>query len=645
MRRFKRNVHQLILLQSLVLMLLPHVVLARGSQKTSSEGDWTEIIRQTMPAVISIIMYNASGEKLGSGSGFVIASDGIVVTNYHVIQGVSTASAITKQGEKFDIRGVIAFDPVKDFAILKIPAFDLPVVPLGNSNNTEVGESVLAIGDPGDQSRTFPATVSSGIISAKGRELDGSTWLQTSTPVSHGNSGGPLLNRRAEVVGVISRGKNIDGQNFNFAVPINYVRGALQLGTSIKYSLTQLAQAEIELARARAEKKKEEILKLFTPYEDPNGIFKLVVLKDWRVQTARKGLDNGGAIVETLIAPQSAAVAELGGYLSEGIRIGVILPPSNGSFTPDMIEKWKNVFPETFLKGNSGFELTNTGLFIINDEQAKVYTFEGKGQKLPEPEKNVCYVFGNQKAIVQINTVVPISELELLDVLNQLAKRFEFSTNFRTGNVGAPSTSHSGIASQPTNSVTVKDLEVSFRSNLFDETIRNAKQFLEITPNSREAHAYLGLSLLVKKDTDDAATHLQRAIMLGEPITLPVKRLREPVIGHGLDDASVTITATNIIIRSGKSTFQAGFSALSEARIANYNNQCPIVFLKGLFVEMSDNSQKTKQGVKQFNLFPPSATLQPMRQGNIFYNIAVCNDEGTIPLGIIKTLNRVMANQ
>lgn len=125
-----------------------------------------------MPGIVGIIMYDAAGKELGSGSGFIVGSDGTIVTNYHVIQGVSAAQVITKQGEKFDVKGVIAFDRDKDFAILKIPAFDLPVLRLGNSNNIEVGESVLAIGDP---KGVFTGTVSVGIISAKMRESAGST--------------------------------------------------------------------------------------------------------------------------------------------------------------------------------------------------------------------------------------------------------------------------------------------------------------------------------------------------------------------------------------------------------------------------------------------------------------------------------------
>lgn len=640
MTKLNKKTRQLISLQAfLFLLLLLQAIPALAQLKSGGEDDWTAITRKTMPAIVSIIMYNSNGEKLGSGSGFIVGTDGTVVTNYHVIQGVSTAQVITKQGEKFDVKGVVSFDRIKDFAILKIPAFDLPVVTLGNSNTTEVGEGVLAIGDP----LGLTGTVSSGIISAKGRELEGSTWIQTTAPITHGNSGGPLLNRRGEVIGVISRGKT-DG-NLNFAVPINYVRGALQLGTAIKNSLPELAEAETELARGEEEKKKEEFLNLFIPYEDPNGIFKLLIPKVWRVQRASNNLDGGATSIETIIAPQSAVLAELGGYLSDGIRINVVLPPSGGSFNGELIETWKTQFPESVLKGNPGFELTNTGMFIINDIQAKVYTFEGKGARVPEAEKTVSYIFGNQKAIVQIEVVQPISQVRSLELFSQLAKSFQLSMNLRSESSGSTSLPSSSSASNSGNAVTLRDIELSFRSNLFDDTIRNATRFLATTPNSKEAHTFLGLSLLIKKDVDNGVVHLERAVLLGEPVTLPVKRLREPLIGHGLDDAAVTFTPDSVIVRSGNSLFQANFSSLSDAGLRNYNNQCNIVFLKGIFTETSINSTKSKQGEKGFNLFPPTAILRPMQQGTIVYNVAACTEEGIVTMGIAKLLYRLQSNR
>ena len=153
--------------------------------------------------------------------------------------------------------------------------------------------------------------------------------------------------------------------------------------------------------------------------------------------------------------------------------------------------------------------------------------------------------------------------------------------------------------------MTLRDLELSFKSNLFDETIRNARRFLQANPNSPQAHAYLGYSLLVKKDVDNAVGHLLQAIVFGETVILPVKRLREPLLGHGLDEGTITLTRDSVIIRTGSSVHEANFSAIMESRLGNYNTTCPIVFLKGIFLDTAN--RKGKPGEKGFNLFPPSA--------------------------------------
>jgi hypothetical protein len=118
--------------------------------------------------------------------------------------------------------------------------------------------------------------------------------------------------------------------------------------------------------------------------------------------------------------------------------------------------------------------------------------------------------------------------------------------------------------------------------------------------------------------------------------------LREPLLGHGLDEATITITKDSVIIRSGKSLFQAGVSALSESRMGNYNNSCPIAFLKGQFFDGANNKGKASE--KGFNLFPPSASLRPVQQGRLVYNVASCNDEGIVTTAIVKLLYSLMAN-
>ncbi|MGI9067040.1 MAG: tetratricopeptide repeat protein [Pyrinomonadaceae bacterium] len=191
---------------------------------------------------------------------------------------------------------------------------------------------------------------------------------------------------------------------------------------------------------------------------------------------------------------------------------------------------------------------------------------------------------------------------------------------------------------QPSGPVTLRDIEISYKSSMFDETIRVASRFLEATPGSGEAHAYLGLALLARKDSDNAVLHLERAMLLGQSMTFPMKRLRELLFGNSFDDVTVGLTADALTIQQGKTSYRANFSALVDSRINNYQNQCPIAFLKGAFVE-----GKGKPGEKGFNLFPATATLQQVRQNNLVYNIPACNDDGMVPTTIIKLIYRLSA--
>jgi hypothetical protein len=189
---------------------------------------------------------------------------------------------------------------------------------------------------------------------------------------------------------------------------------------------------------------------------------------------------------------------------------------------------------------------------------------------------------------------------------------------------------------QPSGPVTMRDIELSYKSSMFDETIRVASRFLEATPDSAQAHAYLGLALLVKKDADNAVLHLERAMVLGQSINLPLKRLREPLFGHAFDEVVVGLTADSLLIQQGKTVYKASYSALANSAIGNYKNQCPIATVKGAFAEGNG-----KPGNKTFNLFPVTSTLVPVQQGNMTVNYAACNDDGIVPTTIIKLIYRL----
>jgi serine protease Do len=159
----------------------------------------------------------------GSGSGFIVSADGYIVTNHHVVENTDSVEVVLSDERRFPAE-IVGLDPQTDLALLKIAADHLPVVKFGDSDRLDVGDWVLAIGNP----LGLDHTVTAGIISAKGRNIFNDEnlaygeFLQTDAAINPGNSGGPLFNLAGEVVGVnsaISR----RGQGIGFAVPSNLV--------------------------------------------------------------------------------------------------------------------------------------------------------------------------------------------------------------------------------------------------------------------------------------------------------------------------------------------------------------------------------------------------------------------------------------
>jgi hypothetical protein len=191
--------------------------------------------------------------------------------------------------------------------------------------------------------------------------------------------------------------------------------------------------------------------------------------------------------------------------------------------------------------------------------------------------------------------------------------------------------------------VTLREIETTFKSGLIDDTIKLAIAFLHTNAVSPEANAYLGLALMAKNDVDNAVTYLEKAVSLGQQITIPVRRVKAPFIGHVLENATITISAPSVVVTSGGSYFKSNLSQLTGSTISNYNNQCSIAVLNGTFIETFEKSAKMKQEAKVFNLFPPNTGLQQVKEGNLTYNVAVCDMQSLNTTVIIKLLSRLMA--
>lgn len=233
------------------------------------QSSWEQIIEKTMPAVVTIVVSKSLKEiekaipheflpffpfnapkikipedaidahgmvKVGSGSGSIVDSKGLIITNKHVVADKKAEyTVITSDNKKYQA-DILARDPVDDVAILKINERNLPVIELGDSNSLKLGQPVLAIGNA---LGLFKNTVSSGIISGLSRAISapsvpGSSivqemrgLIQTDAAINPGNSGGPLLDNQGKIVG-ISTAIVYGAQNLSFAIPINTAKRDLE---------------------------------------------------------------------------------------------------------------------------------------------------------------------------------------------------------------------------------------------------------------------------------------------------------------------------------------------------------------------------------------------------------------------------------
>jgi S1-C subfamily serine protease len=176
------------------------------------------VVQKINPAVISV-SGPRQDEPGGSGSAFLLSPDGYALTNSHVADGRARLRAITTEGDALDAE-LVGDDPATDLAVLRLAARDLPFAELGDSDGLQVGQLVIAMGNP----LGFNSTVSTGIISALGRAMRGregrliENIVQHTAPLNPGNSGGPLLDSRAQVIGVNTAIVAI-AQGLGFAIP------------------------------------------------------------------------------------------------------------------------------------------------------------------------------------------------------------------------------------------------------------------------------------------------------------------------------------------------------------------------------------------------------------------------------------------
>ena len=208
-------------------------------QLVGNSGEISPVIaiaQKVTPSIVGVKTYGTynfwgqqiTNQELGSGSGIIFREDGYIVTNYHVIENATSVTVTLNDGTEYDAR-IVGSDSSSDLAVLKVEANGLPTSEFGDSDELQIGELVVAIGNP----LGYENTVTDGIVSGLNRQLtnytDTMTLIQTNAAINSGNSGGALVNSKGEVVGINSAklvASNAEGMGF--ALSINEVKPILE---------------------------------------------------------------------------------------------------------------------------------------------------------------------------------------------------------------------------------------------------------------------------------------------------------------------------------------------------------------------------------------------------------------------------------
>ncbi|MBA2569286.1 MAG: trypsin-like peptidase domain-containing protein [Actinobacteria bacterium] len=235
---------------------------------TTTTNSVNSVYRAARDSVVEITVTGAAQEtpfggeeqQRGQGSGFVYDDQGHVITNQHVVDDAESMTVTLPDGSRYEAK-VVGGDPSTDLAVIKVdaPASKLKPLRLGDSAAVRVGDTVVAIGSPFG----LEGTVTAGIVSALGREISATNnfaiddTIQTDAAINHGNSGGPLLNLRSEVIGVNAQIRSESGGNdgVGFAIPSNTVEeiaGRLINGGKVEHAYLGVASQTIDSAAADA---------------------------------------------------------------------------------------------------------------------------------------------------------------------------------------------------------------------------------------------------------------------------------------------------------------------------------------------------------------------------------------------------------
>ena len=285
--------------------------------------DFVEIAKKSINTVVHVKSSSANSDfsiedfifgrnqrrpQIGSGSGVIISSDGYIITNHHVIETAEDIQITTNDNQSYDAK-IIGSDEQNDIALLKIESEDeLPYAIFGDSDSTQIGEWVLAVGNPFN----LTSTVTAGIISAKSRSLDPTgrttqSYIQTDAAVNPGNSGGALINNKGELIGINTAIQTQTGSyvGYSFAVPSNIakkvIEDILEYGI-VQYGFLGVTGTSLNSFRARE-----------LNVDDTEGFFINGIDKESGANTA--GIKTGD-IIKDIDGIKISKFADLKGYLN-----------------------------------------------------------------------------------------------------------------------------------------------------------------------------------------------------------------------------------------------------------------------------------------------------------------------------------------
>jgi putative serine protease PepD len=206
-------------------------VIVRPSDRIESSGDIAAILKADVPAVVAIVDDDGPRHGGAAGTGFVVSSDGVIVTNNHVIEGADTIQAHFSDGKELTAK-VLGTAPSSDLAVIQVEGSNLPTIELGDSDQVQVGDDVVAIGNA--LALEGGLSVTRGIVSGLHRDLPTGDRgflgdvIQTDAAINPGNSGGPLVDSKGRVIGINTAiADPSNAQNVGFAIPISQVKSLI----------------------------------------------------------------------------------------------------------------------------------------------------------------------------------------------------------------------------------------------------------------------------------------------------------------------------------------------------------------------------------------------------------------------------------